>query len=304
MSDIERKGSPLLIELSYLKNITAKNAAESKEGLYCSPNDALAGTSGQKDDCGGSVTCSSDSGSSLDQEELSRVVKEAGADTDNNANSEGTQDTRETESKWDTFLRKCSGGLQKPPPGASIEQSLTTFAGAFLTLLILSGFYTYVNYVSNGKYHIMLAPFGALVTLQFGLTGAPAAQPRQAIYGELIVLPISILINSVPHYILPSWIEIALAPAIGIGVMQYLGLTHPPAGAAAIVFSHLDYGWVHLLLFEAGVVISVLASTIVNNLNEKRQYPTYWNLLPEKNEPAHTENLISEKKHSALTEIV
>ena len=136
--------------------------------------------------------------------------------------------------------------------------------------------------VSDGKYDILLAPFGALVTLQFGLTAAPPAQPRQAIYGELVALPISILCNSIPHSILPSWIEIALAPAIGIGVKQYFGLTHPPAGAAAIVFSAMDYSWVHMILFEVGVLISIVLSIIVNNLNEKRQYPTYWNLYPRK----------------------
>jgi CBS-domain-containing membrane protein len=79
---------------------------------------------------------------------------------------------------------------------------------------------------------------------------------------------------------LPACIEIALAPALGIGLKQYFGLTHPPAGAAAIVFSALDYGWIHFILFELGVIIVIICSMIINNLNDHRQYPTYWYLNP------------------------
>lgn len=104
--------------------------------------------------------------------------------------------------------------------------------------------------------------------------------PRAAIYGELIALPISIICNSIPHNILPAWVEISLAPSLGLGAMQYLGLTHPPAGAAAIVFSAMDYGWVHMILFEVGVFICIFWSIVVNNINTTRQYPTYWYLWP------------------------
>lgn len=193
-----------------------------------------------------------------------------------------TNDTS-TSSVCNNFLWKCMGSDAKPPPCSNFEQSFTTFIGAFLALLSLSLFYAWVRKISDGKYNILLAPFGALVTLQFGLVSVPPAQPRAAIYAELIALPVSILCNSIPHNILPSEIEIALAPAIGIGVMQYFGLTHPPAGASCIVFSKLDYSWGHMLLFEVGVFICIFWSMVVNNLNAKRQYPAYWYLWPKVN---------------------
>ena len=76
-------------------------------------------------------------------------------------------------------LAKCKGGGMKPPPPMPTRQVIWTFLGAFITLMILGGLN--VILLKETGYGILLPPFGALLTLQYGLTPAPASQPRNAI---------------------------------------------------------------------------------------------------------------------------
>ena len=69
----------------------------------------------------------------------------------------------------------------------------------------------------------------------------------------------------------------ALAPTIVNTVTAKLGIIHPPSGAAAAVFAYQDFPDVDKLLFLLGVVISTFIAVIINNLSDRRQYPsTSW----------------------------
>ena len=78
--------------------------------------------------------------------------------------------------------------------------------------------------------------------------------------------------------------RVALAPALAIGAMARMGLTHPPAGAAAVIFSAggampESVGWMFLVLpLLVGNTICILVATAWNNLKTTRQYPSYWRL--------------------------
>ena len=76
-------------------------------------------------------------------------------------------------------LTKCKGGGMKPPPPMPTRQVIWTFLGAFITLMILGGLNVILS--KETGHGILLPPFGALLTLQYGLTPAPASQPRNAI---------------------------------------------------------------------------------------------------------------------------
>ena len=58
--------------------------------------------------------------------------------------------------------------------------------------------------------------------------------------------------------------------------MAAFGIMHPPGGAIALVFASGQFHWGHLLLTLCGCGIAVLLATFINNLNQKRQYPQYW----------------------------
>lgn len=69
----------------------------------------------------------------------------------------------------------------------------------------------------------------------------------------------------------------ALAPTIVNTVTAKLGIIHPPSGAAAAVFAYQKFSQVDELLFLLGVVISTFIAVIINNLSDRRQYPsTSW----------------------------
>jgi CBS-domain-containing membrane protein len=124
----------------------------------------------------------------------------------------------------------------------------------------------------------MDSPFGALMTLLYGLTAAPAAQPRNAILGQSLSLTIAIGVGRVS--MLSLWIRQSLAASLAIGAMVKFGVTHPPAGAAAMIFATGAYGWGNLLFVLLGTALSTVVATIVNNSSHARQYPTYWGFPP------------------------
>lgn len=116
------------------------------------------------------------------------------------------------------------------------------------------------------------------MTLQYGLTAAPASQPRNAILGQFIGLIIAQSIGQALN--LETWLKQTLATALAISCMVKLGVTHPPAGAAAMIFSNGTRTWQQVGMMLLGNVIAIVCATIVNNLSDKRQYPTFWGFQP------------------------
>ena len=171
---------------------------------------------------------------------------------------------------------KCHGGNLQIPPAMSRNQSLWTLGGSFVSLLMLSGISKSVHHLTNGKYFIMVGPLGALITLQYGLTSAPAAQPRNALLGQLVSGAIALPFTYIPTWILSPWVREAIAPAFSIFGMVKLGVVHPPAGATAVVLASGDYDWIFFALTIFVNVLLIFPAVVINNLSKKRQYPTYW----------------------------
>mmetsp|Transcript_24607 Transcript_24607/g.68610 ORF Transcript_24607/g.68610 Transcript_24607/m.68610 type:complete len:232 (-) Transcript_24607:184-879(-) len=116
---------------------------------------------------------------------------------------------------------------------------------------------------------------GALMTLQYGLTAAPASQPPNIIVGQLLSLLIGQGISRCDGFIDP-WLRQSLATALAIGAMVKFGITHPPAGATALIFSARRFAWGQIGMTLLASVVAIVCSTFFNNLQKKRQYPTYW----------------------------
>jgi CBS-domain-containing membrane protein len=116
------------------------------------------------------------------------------------------------------------------------------------------------------------------MTLQYGLTAAPASQPRNAIVGQTIALLIAHGVGQMD--ILEPWLKETLATTLAIGVMVKCGVTNPPAGAAALPFSTGTKSWQQIGMMILANVIAIVCAAIFNNLSERRQYPTFWGLRP------------------------
>ncbi|KAL7533069.1 hypothetical protein ACHAXR_005021, partial [Thalassiosira sp. AJA248-18] len=182
--------------------------------------------------------------------------------------------------KW---AKKLKGGSMPVPPSMSWKQSLWTVIGSFVGLITLSALNQGLQLATDDEYALMLGPFGALCTLMYGLTAAPASQPRNVVLGQVIAGAISLAFTYIPKELMPIWVRIAVGPAFAIGAMAKAGVTHPPAGAASVLLASGNhnfgvYGW--MVLASA---LSVIPATLVNNMSSKRQYPIYWGkMVPSK----------------------
>ena len=162
-----------------------------------------------------------------------------------------------------------------PPPSMSYSECVWLFLGSLFTLV-------FVLFLSQGilfwnepdSYAFPVGPFGALSTLLFGLTSAPVSQPKNVFGGTIVagVIGLSFLyVDFCPH-----WFRLAIGTSTALAVMAKLGVTHPPAGALAIIYASGKYHWGHLALSLLANLIAVGVAVVVNNLNKKRQYPQYW----------------------------
>jgi len=171
--------------------------------------------------------------------------------------------------KW---WKKVHGGHASIPPSFNTTQCLWTFVGVFVTHVILSKLGVFL---ARRQYHLVIGPLGALTTLQYNLTAAPASQPRNAFFGQVVALCTCYLLHQLPC--LDMWHRIALAPAIVATVTARLNLIHPPAGATSVVFSSESHGIEDMVLFLVGVSIAIVTAVAINNMSDKRQYPsTKW----------------------------
>lgn len=115
------------------------------------------------------------------------------------------------------------------------------------------------------------------MTLHYGLTAAPASQPRNALLGQIVSLTIGIALSYATR--LEVWLRQSLATSLAIASMVKLGITHPPAGASALIFATGEARWGNMAFLLIGNLIAIASATIINNASNKRQYPIYTPML-------------------------
>lgn len=193
----------------------------------------------------------------------------------------GQQAQTLVQNRLSLMARKMRGSDSiTPPPPAPVRACLWTAAGVMFTLWILGILSDYA--MSTTGQEILLAPFGAFLTLQYSLTAAPASQPRNAIYGQLLCLflawfwsslfvVLKISSSSSSSLLLPTSV------ATGVALMQRFGVSHPPAAAAMVAVLSQPGGFTYTaaLWLLIGNIMAV-ATAVLQNLSEHRAYPVYW----------------------------
>ncbi|KAI2497732.1 hypothetical protein MHU86_16774 [Fragilaria crotonensis] len=176
------------------------------------------------------------------------------------------------------FLVKLRGGGTLAPPPASWKQSTLTAVGVLLTLLTLSVLSRAFSASFGTAYQFPLPPMAALLALQFGLTAAPAAQPKTIMIGQLLSIGTALVVAEIPTSYLQVWMKQSLACAIAVLLMSKTCIVNPPAAANAFVFADGTWQWTSLVTALVGSIIAILYSVLINNLSEKRQYPSSWGI--------------------------
>jgi len=191
--------------------------------------------------------------------------------------------------RW--YALKFGGTPGARPPTVSLhsrvqwELAAWSWFGVALTLLLLSGLNQLTLRLSEERYFLMLGSFGALLALLYGAPNSPLAQPRNAVLGCTVAAGVAVVLNyfSAPEHLswVPQWVMIAIAPATAIAANQRLGVLHPPAGAAALIFvaspRATDLGWMYLVLpLLVGNVVCCAVAMCVNNVSRNRRYPLFY----------------------------
>ena len=149
----------------------------------------------------------------------------------------------------------------------NLKQSI--LAGIFS--LITIGMLTFLTYKTElGVF--LLASFGSSMVLIYGYPESPFAQPKNVFFGHLVTSIVGIFfLNLVP---LPLYLIIPMAVGLGVGLMIFLNITHPPAGGNPIIVIigsvSLDYIFTPVI---TGSIIIIGFAIIINRLILKKSYP-------------------------------
>jgi|TARA_Y100000817_G_scaffold259229_1_gene213136 CBS-domain-containing membrane protein len=143
------------------------------------------------------------------------------------------------------------------------------FAGIFSTITI--GILTFLSYKTElGIF--LIASFGSTMVLLYGYPESPFAQPKNIFFGHLItsIVGIACLIL-IP---LPLYILLPVSVGLGVSLMIFFNVTHPPAGGNPIIVImgsvSLDYIINPII---SGTIIILIFGVILNRFILKKKYP-------------------------------
>ena len=149
----------------------------------------------------------------------------------------------------------------------NIKQSL--FAGLFSMITI--GVLTFLTYKTDlGIF--LLASFGSSMVLLYGYPESPFAQPKNVFFGHLLTSVVGIFVL---YFIpLPLFLTIPFAVGLGVGLMIFFNVTHPPAGGNPIIVIigsvSLEYIFSPVI---TGSIIILIFGIIINRFILKKSYP-------------------------------
>jgi CBS-domain-containing membrane protein len=129
--------------------------------------------------------------------------------------------------------------------------------------------------VGPGSSTFLLASLGGSTVFLFGLTRAPATQPRALFGGHLSAALIGIACYQAFGDVF--WVYV-VAELAAMSLMLFTKTVHPPAGANPILMVHFHAGWSALLnpVFLGVVSLAVIAALWSRLYPGLVHYPLVW----------------------------
>ncbi|CAK7892200.1 hypothetical protein CAAN3_01S08944 [[Candida] anglica] len=159
-----------------------------------------------------------------------------------------------------------------------IEICVASFCG----IALLEGVFKSHTVFQNHNAPMIIASYGASAILCFNAIGAPLAQPRNVLMGQIISSIVGVCIQKLfslseggrANY----WASGALSVGVSSTLMSIFNCVHPPAGASALLPSIdeqiRDMSWWYLPMQIVSSVLIVFVALITGNII--RTYPSYW----------------------------
>lgn len=121
---------------------------------------------------------------------------------------------------------------------------------------------------------LAIAPLAASAVLVFAAPDSPMAQPANVIGGHVLATVIALLLEAV----LPGgWWSVALGTGVVILAMGVARVTHPPAGADALVVltAHPGIGYLFFPILIGAIAIVATAVVVHRVLPPRGIYPRH-----------------------------
>lgn len=99
-------------------------------------------------------------------------------------------------------------------------------------------------------------------------------------FGHLITGTIALALTYLPGNLLPLELRQLLTSSIAISVMMKLGVPCPPAAAFGLIYARGNHSWRFFGFTLICILVSFIPAMAINNLNPRRQYPTFWGYSP------------------------
>ena len=148
----------------------------------------------------------------------------------------------------------------------------SALAGLFSAITI--GALTYLTYKTTfGLF--LIASFGSTMVLLYGYPESPFAQPKNIFFGHLVTAVVGIVVLN--FITLPIYITIPLAVGLGVGLMIFLDVTHPPAvgNPIIVIIGSVSYDYL-LSPILLGSIIVLVFGIVINKFVLKKKYPQKW----------------------------
>lgn len=163
-------------------------------------------------------------------------------------------------------------------PSIDAKKVIWSWVGSFICIATLSTVHNLLDIFSKGDLTMMIGSFGASAVLAYGAIDSPLAQPKNIIGGHIL----SALVGVTAFKLFGGNIEFAssVAVATSIAVMQITKTLHPPGGATALIAviggtKIHSLGYLYAVLPSGiGAVLIVLIAILINNIPQKRSYPS------------------------------
>ena len=138
--------------------------------------------------------------------------------------------------------------------------------------IITIGLLSFLTYKINlGVF--LLASFGSTMVLLFGYPESPFAQPKNVFFGHILTSLTGIIFFK--YISLPIFIIIPLAVGLGIAIMIFFDVTHPPAGGNPIIMisssASFDFLFTPVI---TGTILVIIFGFFLNRFVAKNNYPS------------------------------